>query len=525
MITFYTKALGSSHFAANKPCQDNGTHYNKDGVYIAVVCDGHGGESYVRSDKGSHIAAEIAKNQILKFVESTPKELFEGKKNAVTVVPTRDPRIDKQGIKRDISMLSESETELLRQNILYTKEIELYPEIEESFRALFKSIYVSWKSEIEKDFQMNPFSKKEKEKFGSARIEKAYGTTLMAAVRTPDYWFAFHIGDGKLYACDKLMRWSEPVPWDCNCFLNFTTSLCDYNPVDEFRYAFDGTGNFPLAFALGSDGIDDTFINPKLIHKFYSQLLCAFNEREQEEAEVLLKEHLSSLSERGSHDDMSVAAIIDKENLPKAIEYYKIISEVRMLSAEREKRREEINKLTEKIDLAQEEIKNKENRQEESFKQRDAWMQEVSKQEKSYSEQIQKLTEELEASKDNFLKCQKEKDDYEVDFSTWEDESRKRVEELKQFAEAIEAEVFKEPIAIVSECDNTEDNSNPHNYQSNTDSSLKSSHISNAQADVSDTPNEVYKKANDSIMSEEGIVQMNKEADAQAEEILNNHHS
>ena len=160
MITFYTQALGSSHLASKKPCQDSGIHYNKDGVYIAIVCDGHGGESYVRSDKGSRIAAEVAKNKILEFVKSTPIEIFAGKKNAVTVVPTRDPRIDKQGHKREVSMLSESEMELLKQNILYTKEVERYPEMESLFRKLFTDIYESWKSEIKNDAQTNSFSGK-----------------------------------------------------------------------------------------------------------------------------------------------------------------------------------------------------------------------------------------------------------------------------------------------------------------------------------------------------------------------------
>lgn len=520
MITFYTQAIGSSHLASKKPCQDNGLHYHKDGVYIAIVCDGHGGESYVRSHIGSRIAAEIAKEKILDFIESPSIKLFKGNKNAVTVVPTSDPRCDKQGNKREISMLSESEMDLLKQNIIYTKESELYPEIESAFRALFKDIYESWKFEIEKDSKENPFSRKEKEKLGSLRIEKAYGTTLMAAVRTPDCWFAFHIGDGKLYMCDKLMRWSEPVPWDCNCFLNITTSLCDHNPVAEFRYAFDSTGNFPLAFALGSDGIDDTFINTELIHKFYSQLLCAFYEREHKEAVDLLKEHLSGLSERGSHDDMSVAAIIDEESLPKAIEYYKIISEVRKLNVERKKRKEEIIKLIEKINSAEEGIRQKTKQQDDVIIKHNVWRQEISKQEELHSEQIQKLNKELETSKANLLQYQKDKDDYETEFSNWEDESRKRVEELKQFAEAIEAEVFKEPIAIVSECDNIEDNS-----KSDTDVSLKNSCVSNTQTDVSDSPNEVYKKANDAMMSEEGIAHMNKEANNQAKELFNNHNN
>lgn len=486
MITFYTQALGSSHVASKKPCQDNGTHYNKDKVCIVVVCDGHGGDTYVRSDKGSRIAAEVAKNKILEFVKSTSAELFAGKRNAVTVVPTRDPRIDKQGNKRDVSMLSESEMELLKQNILYTKEEEKYPEMESRFRELFRKICESWKSEIENDARANPFSNKEKEKLGSSRIEKAYGTTLMAAVRTPDYWFAFHIGDGRLYACDKLMKWYEPVPWDCNCFLNFTTSLCDHTPVEEFRYAFDGTGEFPLAFALGSDGIDDTFLKTELIHKFYSQILCVLNERKQEEVEALLKNSLSNYSECGSHDDMSVAAIIDENNLSKAVEYYKIISEVRKLNSEREERNNKLRSLYEKIDSVENEIK--------------------------------KISEELNITQKTLSKLTEEKETHEKEFSEWEEESRKRVVELKDKAEAIRAEVYPEEQIMNSESNTGNDNITPQDNLTNTP---ETESIDDTQIESSDAPGMVYQKANDAMMSEEGIAQMDKEADAQVKEILN----
>ena len=496
MITFYTQALGSSHLASKKPCQDNGIHYNKDGICIAIVCDGHGGDTYVRSDKGSRIAAEVAKNKILDFVKSTSAEIFTGKKNAVTVVPTRDPRIDKQGHKREISMLSESEMELLKQNILYTKEVELYPDIESLFRDLFENIYTSWKSEIEKDVKTNPFSNKEKEKLGSSRTEKAYGTTLMAAVRTSDYWFAFHIGDGRLYACDKLMKWYEPVPWDCNCFLNITTSLCDYNPVSEFRYAFDGTGDFPLAFALGSDGIDDTFLKTELIHKFYSQLLCVFNERKQQEVEDLLISSLSDLSKRGSHDDMSVAAIIDENNLSKAVEYYKIISEVRKLNCERDERQNKLKSLHEKID--------------------------------SLENKIKKISEELDIAQNSLSQLTEEKGTQEKEFSEWEAESRKRVAELKEKAESIRAEMYPEAQTVKSENNTGNDNITPEDNLTNASnaSEVEPSCIDDTQdkqIESSDTPDMVYKKANDAMMSEEGIAQMDKEADAQVKEILNPH--
>lgn len=359
IIGFYINALGYSHLSSQKPCQDSGRYFAADNVYISVVCDGHGGSSYVRSDIGAQIAADVVVEKIQAFIRRIPNNLFENKKGAVTVKPTRDPIVDENGKRRDISALSESEIELLRQLKSYIQESQKYPDIEKAFREMFSEICIEWKNRVVQDADVHPFTKAEKEKIGSKRIEKAYGTTLMAAVRTPDYWFAFHIGDGKLYACDDLMQWTEPVPWDCNCFMNTTTSLCGHFPANDFRYAFDGTGNFPIAFALGSDGIDDTFLHSDLIHKFYSQILCVFNERNPKEAEELLKVHLAELSKRGSHDDMSVATIIDRDKLDTAIQYYKIISEVRNINAKRDSLKEELEQLQVKRDKLSEDIDNK----------------------------------------------------------------------------------------------------------------------------------------------------------------------
>ncbi len=126
----------------------------------------------------------------------------------------------------------------------------------------------------------------EKEKIGSKRIEKAYGTTLMAAVRTWIIGLLFHIGDGKVYACDDLMQ-MDGTPWDCNCFMNTTTSLCGDFPANDLD-AFDGTGNFPIAFALGSDGIDDTFLHSNcsyyinFIIKFFVYSMSAIQKNEKD---------------------------------------------------------------------------------------------------------------------------------------------------------------------------------------------------------------------------------------------------
>lgn len=455
---------------------------------MAVVCDGHGGDSYVRSDVGSSIAVDIAKEKIIHFVESLPVDFFKNKRSAVSAMPLCDPRESSKGHRKETSELSESELDLLKQNVRYIKESQVYPDIEKRFRHLFKDIYESWKTAIAKDVQDRPFSKKEKEKIGALRIEKAYGTTLIAVVKTPDYWFAFQLGDGKLYACDELMRWTEPVPWDCNCFLNMTTSLCDKSPVEEFRYAFDGSGVFPIAFVLGSDGVDDTFVKQELIHKFYSNLLCVFNDTEKDEAINLLEKHLANLSERGSHDDMSVAAIIDESRLPKAIDYYHVISEVRALNSEKSKRLGDISQLEMEFKQLKRKITEKSFLRDE--KARSVFMlwlkaiQQYREERNGYNEisnDVAVLKSKLEAVDCNLQKMKE-------DFKNWEISSRKRVGELKVEADNISKSVHTSEI--------------PHEQGS----------------EISDL---ICGKVNNKVLTDECIARMEKESEVQVKEILN----
>lgn len=70
------------------------------------------------------------------------------------------------------------------------------------------------------------------------KVQSAYGATLIGVVVTKDFWFGVHIGDGKCVVFDKAGVDSEPIPWDEQCFLNITTSICDSNAGSEFRYFF-----------------------------------------------------------------------------------------------------------------------------------------------------------------------------------------------------------------------------------------------------------------------------------------------
>lgn len=55
---------GESHKYSDKPCQDSSYSYSGNGISIAIVCDGHGGERYFRSDIGSQICIKVTENAI-----------------------------------------------------------------------------------------------------------------------------------------------------------------------------------------------------------------------------------------------------------------------------------------------------------------------------------------------------------------------------------------------------------------------------------------------------------------------------
>ena len=285
MRCFDFHCQGESHKATDKVCQDYSySHIDEDGLAIAVVCDGHGGKHYFRSDVGARFATEI--------------------------IARKERPVDN------------------------------------AFRQLFASIIGQWQQRIEQHAKDNPLTEKEneqveeqykKEFLSGYKLEKIYGCTLMAYVSTPKYWFAFHLGDGKMISFDRDAQWKEPVLWDDRCFLNKTTSICDSDALNEFRYTYQGDGGFPVAIFLGSDGMDDSFGEETNLVNFYVRVAKSLVKDGFEATFADIKETLPVLSKRGSQDDMSVACVYDeealKEVLPKFILWQIAITKAGILKA------------------------------------------------------------------------------------------------------------------------------------------------------------------------------------------------
>lgn len=304
MDSLFHFCQGESHKSTEKPCQDCAWAESCESLSMAIVCDGHGGEPYFRSQYGSKYAVEIAKKAIHSFVDNMEESSFtvKGKRSVFEDRPFTDYGTNDG------------------------KEHEIDNHAHKALVWLFSSIISQWNDRIAKDacerdldeWEQIHVDQKYKDDFQakrkdpSATFEKIYGCTLMAYVQTPTYWFAFHIGDGKcvtLHMEGNGIEFCQPIPWDERCFLNKTTSLCDSHVLEEFRYCYQGDGKFPRAVFLGSDGMDDSYGDGENLYNFYIQLFKTIIQRGKDKAFLELKKSLPVISKRGSKDDMSVACV------------------------------------------------------------------------------------------------------------------------------------------------------------------------------------------------------------------------
>lgn len=308
MISISHYCRGYSHLESGKPCQDFAYAESTAGLTMAIVSDGHGGERYFRSNVGSSLVVEIARDAIRDFVALISQSPFviPGCRSVFEAAPFTAYGPDEP---------DRSGAEGQRKNV------------HKALQWLFASIIGQWNKAIARhaaehdisDWEENHIDNswlldfRTKRKQGDATFEVTYGCTLMAYVQTPDYWFAFHLGDGKCVMMDEVdgkLAFTQPIPWDERCFLNKTTSMCDCNAMGEFRYCYQGDGHFPLAVCLGSDGVDDSFGDGELLYNFYVELMKITTKKDGSKAAMkALRRDLPLISQRGSKDDMSVACV------------------------------------------------------------------------------------------------------------------------------------------------------------------------------------------------------------------------
>lgn len=297
ITSFDCRCQGESHKATDKPCQDYSFSETTADHTIAIISDGHGGTRYFRSEVGSRLLCEVTARCFTEFAKGVPETIFSGKPYTTVGIGDTMPAVLQQ---------------------------------------LFGAIVVGWRNAVMEHAGRHPLTETEQAiavPQDDHEWEKTYGCTLIATIRTPSYWLAFQVGDGKCVALRDDGSPFEPIPWDDRCFLNKTTSICDTDALSRFRCCFGGIDTAPVAIFLGSDGIDDSFGEEENLYNFYIQLAKGFSQDGHEVTVKDLEQSLPILSKRGSQDDMSVAGIYDdrcQSLLPSLIQWQKGRLEVKV---------------------------------------------------------------------------------------------------------------------------------------------------------------------------------------------------
>lgn len=297
---------GESHKSSGKPCQDASFAVNREAYAMAIVSDGHGGARYFRSDRGSTLAVNATNLCITEFLKRKNgiSDDFKGKPfGSISVVEpdkTNDLEKEKKAIYEKLHWLTSSIINVWNQAIQ---------------KDAFECPITQWEQEHVEEKYLDEFRQSVENR--DARFEKFYGCTLMVYVQTQEFWFAFQIGDGKMVFFDSKdgkVEPYQPIPWDEKCFLNKTTSICDSDAGNEFRFAYCGIKPFPTAVFLGSDGIDDTFGDGDRLSDFYIRLYKEIVIGRKNAVNALVRD-LPELSRIGSKDDMSIACVYDSTQL------------------------------------------------------------------------------------------------------------------------------------------------------------------------------------------------------------------
>lgn len=320
LVSFAKSVQGESHkrrenqsenleIGRKFPCQDkslaqkdvvasDGTRFN-----FAIVCDGHGGAPYFRSDLGADFAIEVLKDMLVRNMTRI-SELASSK------------QFDK--IKTQLAL---GITKRWREKVSLHITENLITEQEYAFLEIEKSEAVQ-KYREGKD------------------LYAIYGCTLISYFSTTSFWYALQIGDGDFSLSYDGKTFELPMPEDKDCFLNQTTSLCDDNAKDEFRCCYGE--NMPLAVFCSSDGVSNSFRDSEsLKQKFYIPIYNLFDntvfpqcKKECGQSECDLKCHLRLvfeeifsflpiLSKKGSGDDISLTGIVNvNANRILAMRYY-----------------------------------------------------------------------------------------------------------------------------------------------------------------------------------------------------------
>ena len=283
---FAATVRGYSHEVKGIVCQDSSFCYEGVNYALATVCDGHGGEKYFRSDRGSRFAAEEFDQCVFNFISDA---------HAWHLVDA----LANSGGQGYSAVLKEFDT---------------------AFDQLVRNFIFRWRERVCEDFKSHPFEDDEMKRVDDAskrayldgkHIHSAYGTTFLGVCMTHGVCFGFQIGDGDLFGTDASGAFFRLVEDDPKIKGNMTTSLCGDSAFSDARkfVRIHADSGFPVAVFASTDGVMNSFLEESNLHDFYRQILLEMTQGGDISKE--LASVLPGLSKDGSRDDVSVAGVVN----------------------------------------------------------------------------------------------------------------------------------------------------------------------------------------------------------------------
>lgn len=254
------RVAGASHIRSQKPCQDAyaivHSVVNEQSVTLMAVADGHGSDKYDLSQHGSRIAVATAVD-ILK------------------------------DMCRDFA--------------------EFPQELDRVFRNDFPRLVVRrWGEGIANDARTRGIVTDESAPDLQA-LTTRYGTTLLVAVVTDRCLYVGQLGDGDVLMIDHAGAVEPLFPPSDQMIGNTTYSL---SQSEAYRYWVTTNRILPnksFALLLSTDGLSNCFETDDSFHQFASSLHVHIHKEGTAQFGKSLAPLLSSCSEKGSYDDVTIA--------------------------------------------------------------------------------------------------------------------------------------------------------------------------------------------------------------------------
>lgn len=269
---FGISITGAAHVRNNMGNQDSVCVYtDSDKNYVvASVCDGHGGEKFIRSQIGADIAARETTQLLCEFYVSNPNFKLENEK-------TRTEKIDR-----------------LKKNILYYWHTEVqqynedHPITDQEFAQIADKKSLKACEEV-KDNNMT-----------------AYGTTLIAALVSEDFLLCLQLGDGDVVFLYPDASKENPMEADERLLANETTSLCSDSAILDFRVKYFAD-HLPELMLLSTDGISNSFVTYDDFLNLAYDIKEGLLQDGEDKTKRSLEEGLQRLTNTGSGDDVTIA--------------------------------------------------------------------------------------------------------------------------------------------------------------------------------------------------------------------------